>query len=428
MKDRHEPGQPELDLSTLVDDIVAVQRPVADSAARLRRARSQLLVSARMPPVGRSFADMLRLRAFRWTAALTASAALTFALVSLRQPPPLTFEIGTPGVAAQLAAPLRARGDASLPVRFSDGSTFTAAPRSELSVTEVSPEGARVVLDDGAVAAEVVHRAKSRWHVQAGPYTVAVTGTRFAVEWDRRAQTFSLTLDEGGVSVFGPSFGTTGRRVSAHETVRVAPEPPRGVPPSSRTSEPSPFARASEPSMAARAPEPSSPPPPRHRGLASLESPSPRAWKDLAQGGRYADALAAAEAEGFAALCHRGSATELLLLGNAARFAQNPDRAEQAFRALRGKGDRPHERAVAAFELGRLAHDVGRRYRDAADWFGVYLREEPDGVLAREAAGRQLEALHRAGDVGAARRAAATFRSRYPDGPYQDLARQILGM
>jgi outer membrane protein assembly factor BamD (BamD/ComL family) len=71
---------------------------------------------------------------------------------------------------------------------------------------------------------------------------------------------------------------------------------------------------------------------------------------------------------------------------------------------------------------------VGRRYRESADWFGVYLREEPRGALAREASGRQMEALHQAGDAAATRAAAESYLRLYPDGAHQALARQLLRM
>ena len=45
---------------------------------------------------------------------------------------------------------------------------------------------------------------------------------------------------------------------------------------------------------------------------------------------------------------------------------------------------------MAAFTLGRIAYDR-RDYREAARWFATYLREEPSGSVAREAAGRLIE-------------------------------------
>lgn len=422
-----ESREAELDLGALVDDVAAVQRPAVESAAGLRQVRSRLMASARVAhalPSQRS-AFVSWLRGLGWSAAGMGVVA-AFALWVVRHPgsAPLSFEASGPGVAAAPDTLLHAPVDAPLALRFSDGSTFTAAARSALAVRELRPQGARVVLDDGTVTAAVVHRATSRWSVEAGPYTVAVIGTRFAVVWNRRARVFSLRLDEGAVTVFGPSLGAAGRRVAQNETVRFAAEPAASAA-ASAPGEPiaSPgLASAPAPALASGAPLRT-----RHnRDIASRELPARASWLELARAGRYADAVAAADAAGFATVCQQAPPAQLLLLGNAARFAQRPERADEAFQALRARTNGQHERAVAAFELGRVAHDVHRQYGQAADWFAEYLREEPDGALAREAAGRRLEALQRAGDADATRRAAQSYLASYPDGPYQSLARRVL--
>jgi ferric-dicitrate binding protein FerR (iron transport regulator) len=408
----------ELRLGALADDVAALQRPTVESTARLRQARNRLVLSARALPPARGGREASWLRARRWTPlALAAGAALVIALVVSRGEQPLTFAAGPGQGSARLGVPLRAPAHAPLPLTFSDGTAFTVAPRSQLTVTDVAAQGAGVVLNEGALVAAVVPRARSRWRVQAGPYTVAVTGTRFTVEWHPRSRSFQLTLQEGAVTVFGPSFGPNGRRVTPQETLRAGPEPPPAPPPIA--------APASVAHLGAAAPASGE----RPGAAAVRQAPAARStWKRLAQTGRYADALAAAEEEGFAEICRGAPATDLLLLGNAARFAQQPERAERAFRAARARRGTSHESAVAAFELGRLSHDVGRRYRDSADWFALYLREEPAGALAHEAVGRRMEALHRAGDRQAARRAAEAYLGLYPDGPHQGLARQLLRM
>jgi transmembrane sensor len=413
MKGHHEPPVRELDLGDLPDEIATVQRPVVESAARLRQARNRLLRTGPSVFPRRASRSWVP-RALRWSPfALAVCAIVVFALVWGRGEPTLTFEVGSRDVAVRLGAPVQAT-DAPLPLRFSDGSTFTIGHRSRLTVADVSSRGAGLVLNEGALEAVVVHRAQSHWRVQAGPYTVSVTGTRFAVEWRPQSRSFRLTLHEGAVTVYGPSLGATGRRVVPRETVHLGPEPA----PAAGTSPSPPLAPATAgatpTSLAARDRVPAAPP------------SGPPTWKRLAQAGRYVDALAVADAEGFAALCRRAPAADLLLLGNTARFAQLPDRAELAFRATRARKGAGHESAVAAFELGRLAHDVRRNYRDSAEWFAVYLREEVGGALAHEASGRRMEALHRAGDVRAAAGAAETYLRLYPGGAYQGLARQVL--
>jgi hypothetical protein len=67
-----------------------------------------------------------------------------------------------------------------------------------------------------------------------------------------------------------------------------------------------------------------------------------------------------------------------------------------------------------------------RAHGEAARWFEVYLRERPRGDLAREAAGRLIEARLGARDRPAARAAARAYLARYPDGPHAALARATL--
>ena len=77
-----------------------------------------------------------------------------------------------------------------------------------------------VVLERGSLHAAIVHRADTRWNVQAGPFEVRVTGTAFKVGWDPATEGFTLTLEEGRVVVSGCSLGEE-RVVAAGETFRA---------------------------------------------------------------------------------------------------------------------------------------------------------------------------------------------------------------
>jgi outer membrane protein assembly factor BamD (BamD/ComL family) len=81
---------------------------------------------------------------------------------------------------------------------------------------------------------------------------------------------------------------------------------------------------------------------------------------------------------------------------------------------------------MSAFTLGRIEYDDRRNYQGAARWFQSYLREEPSGGLAREAAGRLIEAQNAAGDMAAARESANAYLRKYPAGPHAGLARTVL--
>ena len=399
-------GNEQLDWEGIRRDIADVQGDAADDEDGRRKARVRWLATVRTGPPSRKLAPK---RMF-WALGLAASVALALtAWTRLRPAPVLTFEETWPTADSVGASPETAA------IHFSDGSHWTLIYGALARVTETSSTGATVVLDDGTLRASVVHRPASQWKVAAGPFTVLVTGTRFDVQWRSNEGTFELDLYEGAVTVLGPFLGDEGRRLSAGERIRlsVSDEALRPLSPQS-DSIPAPALEAPVPQRAPTAAKPSLP-----SGRVS--------WKQLALEERYAEALSVAEAEHFDVPCRGASAPDLLLLANTARFAGSAKRAEAAFRALRARFPGTHESALAAFSMGRIAHDEHRSFRDAADWFQRYLVEEPNGILAREASGRLIEAYRSAGDIVEASESAKAYLAKYPTGPHAAVARGLLG-
>ncbi|XYH98716.1 FecR domain-containing protein [Sorangium sp. So ce1128] len=175
-------------------------------------------------------------------------------------------------------------------------------------------------------------------------------------------------------------------------------------------------------------------PPGEHAGAEGATAPGAAApppagahrWRALARDARYKDALAAAEREGFDALCGAASASDLHALGDAARLGGSSARAVQAFTALRRRFPGSSEAASAAFLLGRIAQDQLKDHAGAAGWFTRYLSEHPGGAFAADAAGRLVEAEDRRGDAAAARRAAERYLAAYPSGSHAVYARRLL--
>jgi transmembrane sensor len=407
-----------LDLGDLSDQIAAHQQPMVENPHRLRRARTQLLLSARgrsleRKPERRSLGSLL------W-APIALAGAVAIILMALRATePPLTFEIAS-GVPGQLGKRVQAAASERT-LRFSDGTALALTPGSTARVSEVGDQGADVVLEDGALRATVIHRARSRWLVHAGPYRVLVTGTRFNLRWDSRQLSFALALEEGAVTVFGPSLGASGTKLLPRETLRLVAETPRVTQEAPRLDAPTSEAAASE-----RGPTSGKEPPVAPSIVPSAPALAQVSWKSLALAGSYAAAFAAAEREGFGSICRHGSSSDLLLLGNTARLAKKPAQAEEAFLAARARSSAARQRALAAFQLGRLAQDTRGDHARGATWFETYLNESPAGELAREAAGRVMEAHHRAGNAAAARLAARRYLDLYPGGPFESLARKLL--
>jgi TolA-binding protein len=298
--------------------------------------------------------------------------------------------------------------DAEQSLRFSDGSSVVAAPHTTTRVMQVTPEGARLTLERGRVEAHVVHREGSRWQVAAGPFVVRVTGTRFQVSWDPQSEKLAVRVSEGRVEVSGD--GQPRQVLTAGSTLELSAG-------ARVTSTLVPKIPATETSRAPEAPE--EPPAPRKTAAHVPD------FIELSTAGRYREALAAVEQLGFAGQCASLSARDLLTLGSTARLAGRPERAQEAYAAVRRRFPSSSQASISAFSLGRLASDAGRA-SDAIGWFQRYLSEAPGGPLAREAEGRLIELYRQSGNSVQARSAAQSYLEKYPTGPHAALARSVL--
>ncbi|HLM75006.1 MAG TPA: tetratricopeptide repeat protein, partial [Polyangiaceae bacterium] len=379
--------------------------------ARLDRDRGRaLLLQTPLPAAPAPKAAKKRLVVARALAPLVATVAMAavFALWLLPREA-IHFEVGASGPGA-LGEWIAAPPSAELPIRFSDGSVLRLARGGRVRVATVSAEGAEIALERGALDLAVVHRDGTRWMVRAGPFRVDVVGTRFDTRWDPIAEELDVALHEGVIIVSGPVVGDL-RRVRAGEELHVSI--PKGTlevgvaaPSVKEPSASAPDEADEAPEAVAPAPAPSTQgSPPREISPRSTPAPAPRArasWRNLARDARYKEALAAAEAEGFDALCASASAGDLQALADAARLGGGPARATQALSALRGRFPGSPESASAAFLLGRMAEDRRGDYAGAIAWFQRYLAEAPRGELAEDARGRIVEAADKMGDLAAA--------------------------
>jgi len=320
-----------------------------------------------------------------------------------------------------------------VPVDFSDGSRVALDPGARVTVEALAAAGATLALEHGRADVHVRHRERTRWVVNAGPARVVVTGTRFWVSWDPALEELDVEMREGSVIV-SDAPGTTGpERLRAGQTLRawgrrgafeIVETPGTAVAPAGASAVLAPASPAASlapiPSLGPALPERSARAHSREEGApASLAS-----FRELAAKARYVEALRAAERVGFDSACETLGSDDVVLLGDVARLAGAPARAELAYRAARRRfpsADR------AAFALGVTEFDQRRRYDEAASWFETYLRQYPSSSFAREAAGRLIEARQRAGDATRAREAARAYLARYPSGPHAALAHQILG-
>lgn len=381
-----------------------------------------------------------RRRSAKSRAALLAALVLgAIALVLVVRSRPLQLAVGV-GEPAVVGAWIAAPPDGDLPIRFSDGSVLHLRAGARARVNAVSADGAEIALESGELDADIVHRPGARWLVQVGPFSIRVVGTRFHVRWDARTDELGVALHEGAITLTGPVIGEAhaliaGQRVtvslatgaarveaiddrSAGLAREAASEPPE---PASSLSAPLPTPSAS-PSGSFSGSEP---PPPSRRPTASTPPLTP-SWRELAHRSKYHEALAAAEAVGFDAICRAAAAADLRLLGDVARLAGDGARASQAYLAIRQRFGQTPAASEAAFLLGRVAQDAASDHAHAAKWLTTYLGEHPSGPLAAEALGRLIEAEDRRGDHAAARRAATRYLAAYPDGWHASYARSVL--
>jgi transmembrane sensor len=355
------------------------------------------------------FRKPMKLRHGRVIAIVTSLAVAAGAVLAIRQvsaDAPLAFRVERGQTAEQgvVGAFIGAPKGAEIPLVFSDGTRIGVAPSARLRVAEVEARGARLILENGEAHVNVVHKASTRWRIDAGPFAVHVTGTTFDVAWDPAEEALVVKLTSGSVVVTGCDLGD-GRRVSTGEQLRVhcrdhvAGErhdaAVEGIPTTAIIAN-------------QEVPATSSPLPPVVAPMALPVAAPPIATP------APSDPLETA------------SAGELLALGERARYAGTERAAVDAFTALRRRYPGTDAAAAAAFELGRLAADKRGDFAAAAEMFDACMRERPQGNLAREAMGRGLEARERAGDRARAAALASEYLRAYPAGPHAVVARRVL--
>jgi transmembrane sensor len=391
------------------DTLLALPNYPDNQAEVMARLSAQELAPLRAPR---------RRRALQWSGAAGLSLAAAAALLLVMRGgshtrPPLAMYVGDSQEPAPAGRWIQAPAAGRTEMRFSDGSRIALAEAARARVVDLNANGADVLLESGLIRVAVRHREQSAWRVNAGPFGVKVTGTRFAVRWRPEEDAFELALEEGNVEVSGCMFGQ-GYRMKAGQTVRASCRDERfdvstdglSAAPQARA------AAAAAPPLTAS--EPSAPP----------AAPN---WQSLARAGRFGEALSAARSAGFATECRRANADELSVLADLARYGRDVAGEKRALQLLRTRHSGSRQASQAAFALGRLEFDRHGAFAEAAGWFRVYLKEQPRGELAREASGRLLEATDRAGRSSAARELAAQYLRDYPSGPHAELARRLAG-
>ena len=115
------------------------------------------------------------------------------------------------------------RGD----IAFSDGTRAALDSGTRVRIEPLAfGRGAELFLADGRARVAVVHRARTRWSVTAGPFRVEVTGTEFSVDWSSQRETVEVAVIRGEVRVSGGALGPTVLRAGQSLTASAG----RGAP------------------------------------------------------------------------------------------------------------------------------------------------------------------------------------------------------
>jgi transmembrane sensor len=417
-----------------------LQRLGREVAAEQDRALSQdlSLGSVRARVIAQPVRRPLRIKLWASGAVLAAAAAAVAVYGFSRPRSPLAASFGDHPLA--VGEWVSATEPGTPHIRFSDGSEVALSPGSRARLATLDSVGAHLVLESGAADVRVTPNHGARYRVSLGPFAVDVTGTRFDVGFRPSDELFTLTLHEGKVVVSGCVLGE-GRTLLAGESLsascRAGHFEISAVGADSGASAipgPPPVHSAQAAGEAEPVPgeqfltDPGDAEPGRSGAQARELAPAVvvPSWQSLSRQGRFADSYAVIALDGFEAAVSRASVAELALLGDTARFAGKPSDALAAYQALRSRGAGTAAAKQAAFSIARVHFDQQAAYAEAARWFRTYLAEQPGGPLAREAEGRLMESLSRAGDRVGARKVAEQYLAQYPRGPHERVARQLL--
>lgn len=117
---------------------------------------------------------------------------------------------------------VRSTGSSGARLTFTDGTRIDLQDGARARIASADAHGARVAIENGHAALNVARTPSGRWFVDAGPFVIQVTGTRFDVDWSSYDDTLSVDLHEGSLMVSGPPAPAgvllrAGQRLTAHE-------------------------------------------------------------------------------------------------------------------------------------------------------------------------------------------------------------------
>ena len=383
------------------------------------RIRSSL--EARQPR-GRARRLLVALGGAVTASVLVAGAVLWWQARVAREPAPLTYDIDRGERRA--AGTVRGAEGGETRIRFSDGTSVDLESGALARVASVEQAGANLALVIGEIVVNVVHHPTSKWTFQAGPFSVLVEGTSFALRWSAVDQELRLRMFTGVVTVRG-AIGTDAITVRGGQTLTIDRSHNISLAQAAvgesatLTARPAP---SLEPPPASR-PETAGPPPPDARRTGGGGG----SWRDWIAAGRSADVVRDAVARGLETTFARGRRDEIAALADAARYSRQVDVARGALGALRRRFATSASGRDAAFFLGMLEEGEHPGSTRALEWYRRYRAEAPSGLYIGEALGREMSLVRRLQGADAARPLARDYLTRFPHGTSAAEAADIAG-
>ena len=324
---------------------------------------------------------------------------------------------------------LRGSGNGEIKVLFNEGTqaVFMRGARGRLRT--VDEQGSRVVLDHGTASFEVARSKSLHWFVEAGPFLVAVKGTRFTVTWDPVTEQFELDLRHGQVVVSGPVLEgnielSAGRRLVVNlprAETRISDERTGG----SEPSRPEPPVRVDSTDVAPPTAASSTSSKGSSQGAPSSSAvkAARSTWGEQLARGQWDRILEDAERAGIETTLEKAPSEELFALADAARYRRRLDVARAALLAQRRRFPQSPRSLDAVFLLGRITE--ARDRPRALEWYDDYLSRAATGAYAAEALGRKMILTNELGGRAAARPIAEEYLRRFPGGSYAGSARAL---
>lgn len=372
---------------------------------------------------GVAVASPARMRAGRGLALAAAVAMAAFAAFWFLRSPELDYAVTG---ASEVAGYIRAEAGTAT-VSFEDGTAIELARGASGRVSDVRANGARFVLEDGAIDGRFAKRPGAAWSVHAGPWEIRVTGTEFGVAWDARRTALRVVMREGSVVVQGPG-AEEGIGLRAGQTLEVGEEGAirvasiAGRAEGDRALAEQGGSSTSTGGSNEAAPAPAPAPAVAAAPVTTGEPTAARPWPARVAAGDYDGVLAEADARGIDAVLGAASAADLSAVADAARYRGRSGLATRALQALRDRFAGTAAAANAAFLLGRMADDAGSGAA-AIRWYDAHLAE--GGAFAAEAMGRKMLAVRRSSGDAAAASVARAYLERFPRGAHAPLARSL---